>query len=159
MNNREAYEFINTFNDFQRVARYGSGVSLNGRILDRDFEILKERETKRKAIKEPLVGDWVIMPSGSWLRIAHDWDEYGMQLCKNGSFSLAENGKMSMSGSLLPMIKRHVLRDANVWHNAECWFFSENFWGAHRGVYVLASCKVWEYCDENLPNGYEEYVK
>lgn len=159
MNNREAYEFINTFNDFQRVARYGSGVSLNGRILDRDFEILKNRENKRKLMHEPLVGDWVIMPNGVWLKIAYDWDEMGCQLCKDGSFSLHDNGKLSMSGSLMPMIKKESLRNIGKFHNGECWFFSEGYWGAHRGVYVLINCRVWEYCSENLPSGYEEYKK
>jgi hypothetical protein len=55
------------------------------------------------------------------------------------------------------MIKINVLRDTNKFHQGDCWFFSEDCWGAHRGVHVLVPCKVWEYTEQWLPNGYEKF--
>lgn len=159
MNNQ--FEFIRDFKDFIRVAKFGSEVFLTPKILEQNWEIYKNIQSARNKLDNsiPHTGDIVFMPNGDSMRIAHDWTEHGSgyQLAKAGSFSAnTPNGHLSMSGSLDPMIKKECFKPLNKKAWADCWFFSQNYWKAHNGVYVLLEVNCFETTGE-LPEYYDRY--
>jgi len=151
-----------TLEEFKNMARYGHNVKPNDRIWAKDYTLYMEAMDRRWAYNTPLVGDYVRMPNGYLLRCAYDWGD-SMQLCVHGEFSLhPDTGKMSMSGSLEPSIHKDLIipvghhRDAT---EADCWFFSTNYWGAHRGCYVKMPVRTWGIKPGGiLPHSYDPYV-
>lgn len=131
---------------FER-AQYSHEVRPTQAIKEKDFRLLQERIKAREAMEDrPTVGDWVRLPHGELRRISHDWDD-AYQLTtgeKAGSFHMFNDGVCSFSGSLHPKVKASHFASTQERINGSCWFFSNDWVGAHRGVYVEAPFRVWE---------------
>lgn len=109
---------------------------------DKDQEILDRRMQNRNAFSRPLVGDYVIFPTGEVERFAHDWDT-ALQTAPKGSFFLCENGKASFSGGLNPTIPIESLTLTEEMKDGVFWFFHHNYAGAGRATYVTVPCRVY----------------
>lgn len=90
----------------------------------------------------PRVGDFVIMPDGSYERVAYIWPD-GVQTCNNGSFALG-NGYVSMSGSLNPGIKPDKLVVTSEKKEGTFWTFHHNYWTASNAIGIKTSCRVFK---------------
>ena len=89
----------------------------------------------------PRVGDYVIMPDGSYERAAYVWPD-GVQTCTGGSFALG-NGYASMSGALNPSIPLEKIVPTSERKEGRFWAFHHNAWHAHNGIGILTSCRVF----------------
>jgi hypothetical protein len=90
----------------------------------------------------PRVGDYVIMPDGSYERAAYVWPE-GIQTCKSGSFHIGIGGA-SMSGSLNPVIpnkKFKILSEERK--EGAFWFFHHGNQCASNAVGLKTGCRVF----------------
>ena len=90
----------------------------------------------------PRVGDYVIMPDGTYERAAYVWPE-GIQTCKSGSFALA-NGYASMSGSLNPSIPKEKFRNTGRTKEGHFWTFHHNSWCADNAIGIRTGCRVFK---------------
>jgi len=111
-------------------------------------------------VPAPLEGDWLRMPGGDLLRVAHSHpgfpaDRHGpalaatVQPCEGGSFALSRSGAVSMSGSLGSGIRADRLTletdadGAPVTEEAAVWFFHHDHWKAHNSVHAWIPVRVW----------------
>ncbi len=92
--------------------------------------------------KYPRVGDFVIMPDGTYERAAYVWED-GVQTCINGSFALY-NGYASMSGGLNPSIPKEKLISIGETKEGTFWAFHHDSWHANNAIGVRCSCRVFK---------------
>ena len=90
----------------------------------------------------PRVGDFVIMPDGTYERAAHVWPN-GVQTCTSGSFALG-NGYASMSGGLNPSIPKEKLVNIGERKEGHFWTFHHDYWEAHNAIGIICSCRVFK---------------
>ena len=119
----------------------------------RDQEIAEQRIKKWDECQGPRVGDYCIMPDGTYERFAYDWGD-ALQTCINGSFYLGD-GYASMSGGLNPSIPKSQIFPTGEIKKGWFWIFHHDYWTAHNGVNLRAGCRVFKYdpcggrsCDE-----------
>jgi len=108
---------------------------------ERDQAIAVERLNRLDAELKPRVGDFVIMPDGSYERFSYDWGT-GLQTCISGSFYLGY-GYVSMSGSLNGLIPNSKIAITDEKKPGDFWFFHHDCAEAHRAVGVRALCRVY----------------
>ena len=90
---------------------------------------------------DPRVGDYVIMPDGSYERFSYRWDE-GLQTSRGGSFYLG-TGYSSFSGGLNPSIPNEKIQRIPEIRVGVFWFFHHDYATAHNSVGVRAECRVY----------------
>lgn len=90
----------------------------------------------------PRVGDYVIMPDGTYERAAHVWED-GIQTCVSGSFAM-DNGYASMSGSLNPSIPNEKLVNTGETKEGKFWAFHHNMWMASNAIGISCACRVFK---------------
>lgn len=90
----------------------------------------------------PRVGDYLIMPDGTYERAAHVWDD-GVQTTKCGSFALG-NGYASMSGGLNPGIPKEKIVSTYEKKEGHFWVFHHNHWTGSNAVGVKCACRVFK---------------
>lgn len=110
---------------------------------DINAKILKERTARFNSKVEARVGDYVVMPDGSYERFSHKYSN-GLQTSVGGSFYLNENGIAGFSGGLNPFIPNVNLILTEDLKNGEFWFFHHDIARAHSAVYVTIECRVWK---------------
>lgn len=122
----------------------------NQHLDERNAAILDNRVEALLEITRPMVGDFAMMPDGAVKRISHIWDfgdgTTSIQTSKGGSFYLGD-GYVSFSGGLDPGIDGNRFRDLGYRQHGSCWFFRDDFWGAGRGLDVVAPFRVWRVRD------------
>lgn len=92
----------------------------------------------------PRVGDYVRHLDGSETRFTHDWGD-GLQAGGGrGSYHISRGGFASYSGGLSARIPRARLTATGETRPGEFWFFLDGWTGAHRGVYVQLSCRIYK---------------
>ncbi len=99
----------------------------------------------RSQIHEPLMGDFVLFPTGEIERFSHDWGD-GIQTSPGGSFYLNANGRSYLSsGGLNPCIPTDSIEEIpGVSLQGRFWYFHHERAGAGRGVYVDCACRVFK---------------
>lgn len=107
-----------------------------------DQAIFARRLAQRGSVSAPRVGDFVRF-SDRLERISHDWGDH-VQTSEGGSFYLGEGGNAWFSGGLNPSVPKEYLRRTAEIMNGRFWFFHRDFWAAHNGVDVTASCRVYD---------------
>jgi hypothetical protein len=119
----------------------------------RDQDIAEQRIKKWNECPGPRVGDYCIMPDGTYERFAYEWPE-GLQTCINGSFYLGD-GYASMSGGLNPTIPKCQIVLTKKVKNGYFWIFHHDQWQADNGINLMTECRVFKYdpssgrsCDE-----------
>ena len=113
---------------------------------NRDAEILVSRQAAWDKRDGARVGDWVLMRDGTTRRFTHDWGDalqtttvaFGL-----GSFYFGD-GYMSYSGALDPGVDKSAIRATGEVREADAWFFHHDFAGAHRGVHVKVTARVFK---------------
>jgi hypothetical protein len=90
----------------------------------------------------PRVGDYIIMPDGSYERAAYVWED-GVQTCTSGSFAFSQCGA-SMSGSLNPSIPMEKLVNTGEKKAGNFWVFHHDFWMADNAVGFSCACRVFK---------------
>jgi hypothetical protein len=108
---------------------------------DRDQQIAIARLKAFDQDPTPRMGDYVIMPDGSYERFCHDWYTE-IQTCYYGSFYLG-NGYASMSGSLNHGIPYENIEITMEQRPGDFWFFHHDYQTAHYGIGVKALCRVY----------------
>lgn len=108
-----------------------------------DQELVALRIKAREKITKPLVGDFVLFPTGELERISHDWDDV-MQTAPSGSIHLYRSGYGSFSGGLNPPIPVESLEQLAVSLPGEFWLFHHDRSGAGRAVYFDIPCRVFK---------------
>ena len=131
------------------IKKSGTLISLiqtNGLVVPDDLDrAIAQRRLKvwdRKS--KPRVGDYVIMPDGSYERFSYDWGKgIGIQTCNSGSFHLNSIGSASMSGGLNPIVPYEKIERTNKKKEGTFWIFHHGSSGAHKGVGIKAWCRVY----------------
>jgi len=108
---------------------------------DRDKQIAITRLNEYDHDPTPRVGDYVIMPDGSYERFSYDWYDC-IQTCNEGSFYLG-NGYASMSGGLNAGIPYEKLEITLEQKEGNFWFFHNDYHTAHYGIGITALCRVY----------------
>ena len=108
---------------------------------DRDKQIAISRLKSFDCDPTPRVGDFVIMPDGSYERFSYDWYDI-IQTCFSGSFYLGD-GYASMSGSLNSGIPYDQLEITLEQKPGRFWFFHHDIAYAHNSVGITALCRVY----------------
>ena len=123
----------------------------NTRIQQTNDTIFKERQMVYDAIQGIRIGDYVLEPGGKYTRVTHVWHDEQDQPesaqvggSKYGSFYLG-NGHASYSGGLDPSLPVKELYLIDRGEMGRVWFFSEDRWGAGRGVDYEMSFRVFEH--------------
>ncbi len=96
---------------------------------DINAKILKERTFRFNSKVVPRVGDYVVMPDGSYERFSHKYSD-GLQT--------------AVGGGLNPFIPNVNLILTEDLKNGEFWFFHHDIARAHSAVYVTIECRVWK---------------
>ena len=111
----------------------------------KDEAIRLARQNQRNAITGPRIGDFVIMPDGREVRLAEPWPD-GFQASNGGSYVLADNGGIAMSGGFEPGILAPAdLVETGKVRTGSVWFFHHNERRAHNGVQTRIECRVYRY--------------
>ena len=124
--------FATTYNDYSQLVRPD----------ERDIGLSRARIAAYNEISGPRVGDFVIMPDGSYERFCYQWPE-GMQTCNYGSFHLSSSGNVSMSGSCNPMISMDKLQLTDEIKEGVFWMFHHDFMTAHNSIGLKIDCRVF----------------
>jgi len=131
-----------------------------------DAGILSERQTARRNLSGPQVGDFLVREADGLLaRITHVWDD-GVQTTKwsetgeGGSFHLGSSGRMSYSGGLEPSIPRDHLKKVSrpIPAKGRAWFFHHGQSRAHNGVQCEFFVTTWEYKENRQPQSIDDYI-
>ncbi|CAB4168879.1 hypothetical protein UFOVP1516_37 [uncultured Caudovirales phage] len=113
-------------------------------LLDEiDVEILNYRKARFNEVPGPRVGDFVVMPDGSYERFSHKHYD-GLQTTEGGSFYLNDTGKAGFSGGLNPTILNEHLELTKQKKLGNFWFFHHDMARAHNAVYVVVDCDVYK---------------
>ena len=108
---------------------------------DIDKGIAMERCSLLRECEGPRIGDFCIMPNGSFERFSYDWGE-SIQTSPGGSFYLGR-GYASFSGSLNPAIPKERIKATPTYKEGEFWIFHHDDRCADNAVGVLTYCTVW----------------
>lgn len=119
---------------------------------NKNITILRECLQDRQKTVKPLLGDFVLFPSGEIERICSNLDSE-VQTIDKGSFYLSPNGGGSYSGCLNPPIKTSSLALTENMRPGSFWFFSGGTWRAHKGVYFEVPVRI--FTTTETYNGYD----
>jgi len=109
-----------------------------------DYNILLHRFKRFQAMPGARTGDWLIMPSGRFRRIAHHWGDRVQPTSGRGSFHLTDGGELDHSGGLQSPIPREQLVDTGRRKPGQVWFFHHNRWLAHNGVTTTIPLRIFQ---------------
>lgn len=101
------------------------------------------RQINRDLLRGPLVGDFVKMPQGEYVRISYDWGD-SVQTSQGGSFYLWKSGNAQFSGGLDPAVSKSGLRLLSERRRGRFWFFDKDWVGPNRGVDTWLMCRVYQ---------------
>ena len=124
------------------MSAYIVGADLSITPDDKDERILQERVEAWDKRPAPRVGDYIMFSDGVMHRFSHDWDEWGLQTSKDGSFYFGD-GYMSFSGGLNPPILREKVLNSGETKKGQAWFFHHDWAHAHSAVFVMVDCRVF----------------
>lgn len=121
------------------------GATEDNAHLDEKNQVIADglRETREAFTGKPRVGDFVIMPNGSFERCCNS-TAHGMQTTEGGSFSLSRSGEGSFSGGLNRPQLWEYFKETGETKLGRFWFFSHNIVGAGRAVDVFLPCRVFK---------------
>jgi hypothetical protein len=109
---------------------------INQSILEKRVKLFNEN-------KDPRIGDYIKLPYGIYMPISiHLYDNL-YQISCGGSFYLGNLGGLSFSGGLDESIDISTLKLTKETNDLNVWFFSENEWAAHNGVYFKIKTRVY----------------
>lgn len=108
---------------------------------DQDETLAKEYLKKWDEYLSPRVGDYIIMPDGTYERFSHDWID-SLQTSPGGSFHLGD-GFTSFSGALNPSIPIEDIHPIDFKMCGNFWMWHHGFPGYHNAVGVTALCRVF----------------
>ena len=106
-----------------------------------DAEIATRRLQAWNAIKEPRLGDYLIV-DGKYHRMSHIW-ETTIQHSESWSFYIGENGCISFSGGLNTGIKKEKIVPTDEMKDGDFWFFHNDWMKKDNGVGITAKCRVY----------------
>ncbi|MFB6274324.1 MAG: hypothetical protein ABEL51_15680 [Salinibacter sp.] len=109
-----------------------------------DYDILVRRYKRFKTLPGARTGDWLIMPSGRFQRVAHHWGDSVQPTDGDGSFHLQKGGTISHSGGLQLPIPIEQLVDTGRLKPAKVWFFHHDMWRARNGVTTTIPCRIFQ---------------
>ncbi|MEB0032890.1 hypothetical protein QN372_19250 [Undibacterium sp. RTI2.1] len=111
--------------------------------FDEKDELIKQAYfAARSQIVKPLVGDYILFPTGELERFSHE-HENSLQTSPSGSFYLGAAGLASFSGGLNPGTPLVAITRTGMKLPGTFWFFHHGESGAHRGVNFELSCRVF----------------
>lgn len=90
----------------------------------------------------PRVGDFVIMPDGSYDRVAYVWPDV-IQTCTGGSFYMG-CGYASMSGGLKPGIPKDKFKRIEEIKTGRFWTFHHDCQQADNSIGIACGCRVFK---------------
>lgn len=110
-----------------------------------DLELFTERQEQIYKRTKISCGDWILLKDGTYSRVTVLYDKQ-IQIGGNynGSYHIFKNGVCSYSGSCGNIMEKKQLKKTTRLKDAECWIFSQDWVGAHRGVYNILKFKVWK---------------
>ena len=114
-------------------------------VVEPDFKdqaIAELRINEWNKDTDPRVGDYVIMPDGTFERFSYRWPE-GLQTSKGGSFYLG-TGYASFSGGLNPSIPNEKIQGTTEKKTGTFWIFHHDYMTAFNSVGVRAECRVYK---------------
>lgn len=126
----------------------------SGEPFDRfNQEMIASIAEERDGVANPRCGDYVRFADGSMRRISHVWkwdsDDPALpnkvQTSWGGSWHMTRGGA-SFSGSLYGGPRLADMRLTTESKPGQFWVFDRDEWGAGRGIYFEAPCRVYE-CD------------
>lgn len=130
--------------ELSREASNGNMVDEKIRVDIINKALLKERIDARSKLMGPLVGDYLLLPNGSYTRFTHDWGNSIQAGGENGSFHMFGSGKCNYSGSLSCSIEKDAIKPTKETRKGTMWFFSENWATANNAVYVTIDFMVYK---------------
>ena len=92
---------------------------------------------------DPRVGDYVIVPDGTYERFSYFHEGIGLQTTTGGSFFLGD-GAASYSGGLKSVISLKNLERTRERKPGIFWAFHHNDMRAHNGIGIEAVCRVYK---------------
>jgi hypothetical protein len=104
-------------------------------------EFLK-RQVIFEAFTGPMVGDFVILPSGQTPRICHVWPD-AVQVAEEGKFYLSARGDMEFEGALGDRVHRQHLRLLPKPRKGVAWIPREGLFG-DKEASGRVLCRVWK---------------
>lgn len=90
----------------------------------------------------PRIGDYIIMPDGSYQRASHVWPD-GAQTSEGGSYYLG-CGFVGMSGGLNPTIPFSQIKPTGETKTGTFWTFHHDDMRADNGIGIKAVCRVFK---------------
>jgi len=111
---------------------------------EKDLKIATDRIKAYNKRRGPRVGDFIIMPDGSYQRFSYKWPE-GLQTSNGGSYFLGSSGYASMSGSLNRTVPNKQIKPTPERKEGPFWFFHHDMATAHNAVGVRALCRVYRH--------------
>jgi|GEM_PF-3504805 len=109
-----------------------------------DLEVFERRERRLLEAHKPVVGDFIKLPYGIYMRVGIHLYDNEFQMCSGGSFYLGKSG-CSMSGSLDDRFDSGFLSKTEEVREGRVWIFSGDSPGGGRGVHTSIDFKVWEF--------------
>ncbi|MDR0285751.1 MAG: hypothetical protein LBI33_12825 [Propionibacteriaceae bacterium] len=111
---------------------------------DKDRDIYRRRVAAYQERRDTVqVGDYALVPGGTYKRVCHLYDDGGVQLTRCGSWHLGEGGHLSFSGGLDPVIPQSSLRPTGETKDGDMWFFHNGEWCAENAVHGVMPLTVW----------------
>lgn len=107
----------------------------------KDQAIAELRIEEYNKDNDPRIGDYVIMPDGTFERFSYNWGN-GLQTSRGGSFYLG-TGYASFSGGLNPSIPNEKIQKTDEKKIGVFWFFHHDYMTAANSVGVRAECRVY----------------
>lgn len=113
--------------------------------IERDFQIIKERERLFNAQPGIRIGDYIVRADGSGSRVTHIHKEAGIIQDGGGplSFHLCESGRISYSGGLNVGLPVDRVKPAPESRAGFIWIFSGGWRRAHWGIDAVINFRVF----------------
>lgn len=112
------------------------------RLAEKDIKIIKSRLEIYKKIKDFMLGDYVKLKSGEYVRVTVKTQD-SIQAFRDGSVYFG-SGWTSYSGTCGDIIPKTNLKLTSGRKVGRCWIFHDNDAKGGNGVEVLIPFKVWK---------------
>ena len=109
---------------------------------NKDFEIIKKFLNKYNENEGPRVGDFLEINNREYVRISYHWGDRIQTGSPVDSYHLGD-GYVSYSGGLNDCIPLTFFEPLNTSKEGRIWIFSNNWVGAHRGVYLMVPFRCY----------------
>lgn len=136
-------------------------LAYHGSADDKALALAATRQARRDVLSaecsNPLVGDIVYFSDNVRRVISYVWPDpngaaEAIQTSDGGRWYWATSGDMEFRGKLGPSVPADSLRSTSRTEMLTAWIFHHDLVGAHRGVDIDATVRVW-HCQHRAPCG------